>query len=36
MDEIDYIEEIDYWFKQLRDEIKVAKFNIADMLIPSE
>jgi hypothetical protein len=30
MDEIDYINEIDYWLKQLRDEIKVAKFNIRD------
>jgi hypothetical protein len=30
MDEIDYISEIDYWLKQLRDEIKVAKFNITD------
>jgi hypothetical protein len=30
MNEIDYISEIDYWLKQLRDEIKVAKFNITD------
>ena len=30
MNEIDYISEIDYWFKQLKDEIKVAKFNITD------
>jgi hypothetical protein len=30
MNEIDYISEIDYWLKQLIDEIKVAKFNIAD------
>jgi hypothetical protein len=28
--EIDYISEIDYWLKQLRDEIKVAKYNITD------
>ena len=28
--EINYISEIDYWLKQLRDEIKVAKFNITD------
>jgi len=30
MNEIDYIQEIDYWLKQLKDEIKVAKFNITD------
>ena len=30
MDEINYIEEIDYWLKQLIDEIKVAKYNITD------
>jgi hypothetical protein len=30
MNEIDYISEIDYWLKQLRDEIKVAKYNITD------
>jgi len=30
MNEIDYIQEIDYWLKQLRDEIKVAKYNITD------
>jgi hypothetical protein len=30
MNEIDYISEIDYWLKQLRDEIKVVKFNITD------
>ena len=30
MKEINYIYEIDYWLKQLRDEIKVAKFNITD------
>ena len=30
MDEINYIEEIEYWLKQLRDEIKVVKFNIQD------
>jgi len=30
MNEIDYISEIDYWLKQLIDEIKVAKFNITD------
>jgi hypothetical protein len=30
IEEINYISEIDYWLKQLRDEIKVAKFNIAD------
>jgi hypothetical protein len=29
-EEINYIPEIDYWLKQLRDEIKVAKFNITD------
>jgi hypothetical protein len=29
-EEINYISEIDYWLKQLRDEIKVAKFNIRD------
>lgn len=29
-EEINYISEIDYWLKQLRDEIKVAKFNITD------
>ena len=29
-EEIKYISEIDYWLKQLRDEIKVAKFNITD------
>ena len=28
--EINYISEIDYWLKQLRDEIKVAKYNITD------
>jgi hypothetical protein len=28
LEELDYIEEIDYWLKQLTDEIKVAKFNI--------
>jgi hypothetical protein len=30
MSEINYISEIDYWLKQLKDEIKVAKFNITD------
>jgi hypothetical protein len=30
MNEINYISEIDYWLKQLKDEIKVAKFNITD------
>jgi len=30
MNKIDYIQEIDYWLKQLRDEIKVAKYNITD------
>ena len=30
MNEIDYISEIDYWLKQLMDEIKVAKYNITD------
>jgi hypothetical protein len=30
LEEINYISEIDYWLKQLRDEIKVAKFNITD------
>lgn len=30
INEIDYIQEIDYWLKQLRDEIKVAKYNITD------
>jgi hypothetical protein len=30
MNEINYIEEIDYWLKQLRDEIKVVKFNVVD------
>jgi hypothetical protein len=30
MNEIDYISEIDYWLKQLRHEIKVAKYNITD------
>jgi hypothetical protein len=30
MSEINYISEIDYWLKQLRDEIKVAKYNITD------
>ena len=30
MNEIDYISEIDYWIKQLKDEIKVAKYNITD------
>ena len=30
MEEINYILEIDYWLKQLKDEIKVAKFNITD------
>ena len=29
-EEINYISEIDYWLKQLRDEIKVAKYNITD------
>jgi hypothetical protein len=29
-EEINYISEIDYWLKQLKDEIKVAKFNITD------
>jgi hypothetical protein len=29
-EEINYILEIDYWLKQLKDEIKVAKFNITD------
>ena len=28
MNEIDYISEIDYWLKQLRDEIKDVKYNI--------
>jgi hypothetical protein len=28
MREIDYINEIDYWLKQLRDEIKIVKFDI--------
>jgi hypothetical protein len=28
MNEIDYISEIDYWLKQLRDEIKIVKFDI--------
>jgi hypothetical protein len=28
--EINYISEIDYWLKQLKDEIKVAKYNITD------
>jgi hypothetical protein len=30
LNEIDYISEIDYWLKQLMDEIKIAKFNITD------
>jgi hypothetical protein len=30
MNKINYISEIDYWLKQLKDEIKVAKFNITD------
>ena len=30
MNEIDYISEIDYWLKQLRDEIRVANYNITD------
>jgi hypothetical protein len=30
VEEINYISEIDYWLKQLKDEIKVAKFNITD------
>jgi hypothetical protein len=30
MDEIDYIDEIDYWLADLMHEIKVAKFNIKD------
>jgi len=30
MDEINYIEEIDYWVRQLTDEIKVVKFNVID------
>jgi hypothetical protein len=29
-EEINYISEIDYWLKQLRDEIKIAKFDIRD------
>jgi len=28
--ENNYIDEIEYWLKQLKDEIKVAKFNITD------
>jgi hypothetical protein len=28
MNEIDYISEIDYWLKQLRDEIIYLKYNI--------
>ena len=28
MEELDYIEEIDYWLKQLRDEIKIVQFDI--------
>jgi hypothetical protein len=28
MNEIDYISEIDYWLKQLRDEIKIVQFDI--------
>lgn len=30
MNEHNYIEEIDYWLRQLRDEIKVVKFNVLD------
>ena len=30
MPEIDYIKEIDYWLKQLKYEIKYAKFTIND------
>ena len=30
MKENNYIDEIEYWLKQLKDEIKVAKFNITD------
>jgi hypothetical protein len=30
MSEIDYIEEIDYWLKQLKDEIRYVKFNVHD------
>jgi len=28
MNEINYINEIDYWLKQLRDEIKIVQFDI--------
>ena len=28
MNEIDYISEIDYWLKQLKDEIKIVQFDI--------
>ena len=28
MNEIDYISEIDYWFKQLKNEIKIVQFDI--------
>jgi hypothetical protein len=30
MREIDYINEIDYWLKQLKDEIKYIKNSITD------
>lgn len=30
MNEHNYIEEIDYWLKQLKDEIRYAKYSIKD------
>jgi hypothetical protein len=30
LDEINYIEEINYWLRQLENEIEVVKFNVVD------